>query len=145
VLCSFFVYLKIINNVLIYYLFNIVLKKRLFVFYLKNRRKITKWSLLCRMWKIHLPFSNNLWYRTASKERRVSTITETLKKKNFYINRSVKRIGLLYDFKYIIFIKFSVIHQKLRGWKNLLYFQKRCKTRHKIKGILMKITLSNSV
>jgi hypothetical protein len=36
-----------------------------------------------------------------------------------------KELDFYADFKYIRFIKFTYIHQKLQSWENLPYFQKR--------------------
>ena len=59
-----------------------------------------------------------------SKERPGSVVTKTLKKGSLIPIPTSKESHFNTDVKYISFIKFSLIHQKLRAWENLRYYRK---------------------
>ena len=62
--------------------------------------------------------------RNCSKERPGSIITKTLKKGILIPIVTPKASNFNANLKYVSFIKFSLIHQKLRAWQNLSFFRK---------------------
>ena len=59
-----------------------------------------------------------------SKERSGSIVNETFKNVIFILVDTSKESDFYADLKYISFIKFSLVYQKLQAWGNLPYFEK---------------------
>ena len=101
----------------------------------------------CRIWKWRTMNYNWVIFKqfvvtNCCKERPGSMLNKTLKNGILMLKYTSKESHFYADFKYISFIKFSPIHQKLRAWKNLSNSRKKEET-PKSNKILIKITLSD--